>query len=412
LENWKKIVLSFGIFGIIVLIVAFLDLPALLTNANRIPELPWYPLTYFIPYPNITDEGMLCFTVHYWSHAWICIVIGFIVAGIFTEFISKERITRWLKSGDWRSYVFAAVAGGILGTCSCAILPFFVSLKRKGAGLGPAITFLIASPAVNPVGFLLTMDRLGIGMGLSRIIGAFIMAILVGVIMDLLFKGKGTSEAPMNPQNTLNKPLSPTPTSGTVKRRIREYAIPFKSRLKNAMQYSWDYVKELLWLIILGVFIAGLLNGLIPRTELQDLMSKIGWLGYPLAAFIGIPTFIVSPNEIAIGTVLQGVADPGIILTLLLAGPTVSIVTIYVVRKVIPTKQTFVYVLGVFLLAIGIGLALSPLVTFLVETAGLNLPFWLSVLYHDIVLYGLLTIAIVGAWYFNKKSQKKNKGVT
>lgn len=413
MENWKKIVLASSIFGVILILVAIFDLPAILLNSERIAELPWYPLTYFIPYPSgVVDKGMLYFTVEYWSHAWICILIGFIVAGIFTEFISKERISGWLKSGKLSSYLFAAVAGGVLGVCSCAILPFFASLKRRGAGLGPAITFLIASPAINPIGFLLTINNLGIGMGISRMIGAFIIAVLVGIILDLIFKEKTSIVEVGGPQKSAEELPGQTPSSGAVIRRVREVVIPLKSRFKRAFQYSWDYTKEILWIIIIGVFIAGLINGLVPRTAIQETLGTSGWLGYPIAGFIGIPTFIVSPNEIAIGIVLQGAAAPGVILTLLLAGPTVSLVTVYVVRQVISDKKTLVYVLGVFGLSILIGIALSPLVEFLLATTTLNIPFWLGVLYHDCVLYGLITIAIISAWYFHRKTQKRLKGGT
>ncbi|MHA1251134.1 MAG: permease [Candidatus Helarchaeota archaeon] len=349
--------------------------------------------------------------MEYWSHAWICILIGFIIAGLFTEFISKERISSWLKGGSWYGYIFSAIAGAILGVCSCAILPLFASLKRRGAGLGPAITFLVSGPSINPIGFLLTMNQLGLGMGISRIIGAFIMAIIIGIIMDLIFKEKSETAISSSPDTQTDESSPDKAKKMIVKRGVRPSSIPLKTRFRRSLQYSWDYTKELLWIIIIGVFIAGLVNGLVPQSWITETMGTSGWIGYPIAGFIGIPTFIVPPNEIAIGSALTSLgASPGIILTLLLAGPTVSIATIYVVRQVISDKQTLVYVVGVFLTAIALGILLSPLVELLLVVTSIEIPTWLGNLYHDAVIYGLLTITIIGAWYFHKKSQKKVKG--
>ncbi len=414
MENWKKIIWASLIFGIVVIIVAILAPWGLLSASEYLTEIPWYPMSLFHPYPTLpegTTKGMLYFSAEYWSHAWICILIGFIIAGIFTEFISKERMSRWLKSSSWYGYILAAIAGAFLGVCSCAILPLFASLKRKGAGLGPAITFLIAGPAINPIGFLLTMNQLGLGMGISRIIGAFIMAIAVGIIMDLIFKEKPETAVLSSPGSQPGKISSDKGEKILVKRRVRRPFIPLKTRFSRALRYSWDYTKELLWIIIIGVFIAGLVNGLVPQSWITETMGTSGWIGYPIAGFIGIPTFIVPPNEIAIGSALTSLgAAPGIILTLLLAGPTVSIASIYVVRQVISDKKTLTYVVGVFLIAIALGILLSPLVELLLVVTGIAIPTWLGNLYHDVVIYGLLIGTIIGAWYFHKKSQKKVNG--
>jgi uncharacterized membrane protein YraQ (UPF0718 family) len=44
------------------------------------------------------------------------------------------------------SYPAAAAAGSLLAVCSCTIVPLFAGIYRKGAGLGPAITFLFLRP--------------------------------------------------------------------------------------------------------------------------------------------------------------------------------------------------------------------------------------------------------------------------
>jgi uncharacterized membrane protein YraQ (UPF0718 family) len=69
---------------------------------------------------------------------------GFFIAGAMSALIPKETITRFLgrNSSKAVSYPAAAAAGSLLAVCSCTIVPLFAGIYKKGAGLGPAITFL------------------------------------------------------------------------------------------------------------------------------------------------------------------------------------------------------------------------------------------------------------------------------
>ena len=61
--------------------------------------------------------------------------------------------------------VRATVSGTILAVCSCTILPLFSGIHKRGAGLGPAITFLYSGPAINILAIILTAQILGLELG-------------------------------------------------------------------------------------------------------------------------------------------------------------------------------------------------------------------------------------------------------
>ena len=85
------------------------------------------------------------------AHVLLCLVPAFIIAGFMSSMIPKEAITRYLgpKASKWISYPAASLGGFILAVCSCTILPLFAGIWKRGAGLGPAITFLFVGPAIN-----------------------------------------------------------------------------------------------------------------------------------------------------------------------------------------------------------------------------------------------------------------------
>jgi uncharacterized membrane protein YraQ (UPF0718 family) len=82
------------------------------------------------------------------AHVLLCLLPAFFIAGAMTALIPKESVTRFLgrNTPKFISYPAAALAGSVLAVCSCTIVPLFAGIYKKGAGIGPAITFFILCP--------------------------------------------------------------------------------------------------------------------------------------------------------------------------------------------------------------------------------------------------------------------------
>jgi uncharacterized membrane protein YraQ (UPF0718 family) len=72
--------------------------------------------------------------------------------------------------------------------CSCTIMPLFASIYKKGAGLGPAITFLFVGPAVNILAISFTGVQIGMDIALARIILSIAFGIGIGLLMAWFFR--------------------------------------------------------------------------------------------------------------------------------------------------------------------------------------------------------------------------------
>lgn len=124
------------------------------------------------------------------AHVLLCLLPAFFIAGAMTALIPKETVTRFLgrKSRKLVSYPAAAAAGALLAVCSCTIVPLFAGIHRKGAGLGPAITFLFFAPAANILALVYTGGVIGPDLALARFILSLIFGIGIGLIMALIFR--------------------------------------------------------------------------------------------------------------------------------------------------------------------------------------------------------------------------------
>lgn len=124
------------------------------------------------------------------AHVLLCLAPAFFIAGALTAMVPKEAITRFLgrNTPKYVSYPAAALAGSVLAVCSCTIVPIFAGVYKKGAGLGPAITFLFFAPAANILALAYTGVLIGGDLALARIILSLAFGIGIGMIMALIFR--------------------------------------------------------------------------------------------------------------------------------------------------------------------------------------------------------------------------------
>lgn len=123
------------------------------------------------------------------THLISAMVPAFFLAGAIAVFLDKQRITKYMgpEANPLFSYPMAAVSGGVLTVCSCGVIPIFTSILSQGAGVGPAFTFLMASPAVNLIALSYTYSLLGIKFMLWRGLLVMASAIGIGLAMRVVF---------------------------------------------------------------------------------------------------------------------------------------------------------------------------------------------------------------------------------
>src|SRR6056297_4006453 len=167
---------------------------------------------YFMPLESerFTGALMAMFDLTKWyaqEHVILCLLPAFFIAGVISVFVSQGAVMKYFgaKAKKWLAYTVASLSGTILAVCSCTILPLFSSIHKRGAGLGPAIAFLYSGPAINILAIILTARILGFEMGIARIIGAVVFAIVIGSAMSLIYR----REEKAKKEEQLNFPETP-----------------------------------------------------------------------------------------------------------------------------------------------------------------------------------------------------------
>jgi len=138
---------------------------------------------------DLVQTGLGSLAAYLAAHVLLCLLPAFFIAGALAALIPKEAITRYLgrDAPKWISYPASAVGGFVLAVCSCTIMPLFASIYKKGAGLGPAITFLFVGPAINILAISFTGVQIGMDIALARIILSILFGIGIGLLMAFFF---------------------------------------------------------------------------------------------------------------------------------------------------------------------------------------------------------------------------------
>jgi len=139
---------------------------------------------------NLLYGGLGNLAAYLAAHVLLCLLPAFYIAGAMTALIPKETVTRFLgrNTPKYISYPASAAAGFLLAVCSCTVIPLFAGIYKKGAGLGPAITFLFVAPAINILALVYTGGVIGMDLAVARLLLSLAFGIGVGIIMALIFR--------------------------------------------------------------------------------------------------------------------------------------------------------------------------------------------------------------------------------
>ena len=354
-----------------------------------------------IRFSNAIFEALALVKWYAREHVLLCLVPAFFIAGAISVFVSQASVMRYFgaKANKFLSYSVASISGTILAVCSCTVLPLFAGIYKRGAGLGPAIAFLYSGPAINVLAIILTARILGWQLGLARAIGAVIFSVVIGLLMHLIFlKEERARHAngdfnveELKETRSLGKTVlyfssmvaflvfanwgKPLEGDNGIWSLIYQYkwwiavfslvslAVMLfkwfkKDELKDWTGATWGFALQILPLLLGGVLVSGFLlgrvghEGIIPSRYVTALVGGNSLWANFFSSIVAAFMYFATLTEVPI---LQGLIGSGMgkgpALALLLAGPALSLPSMLVLRSIMGTKKTAIYVSLVVIMA-------------------------------------------------------------
>lgn len=125
------------------------------------------------------------------------ILLGAIISGLIEVFVSEEKLRRLFPDNKFLASIAGSFLGVLFPVCSCGNVVVARRLLKKGVPQSGGLSYMLASPVINPVTVLSTLIAFSYSLriAIGRIILAFLTAVIVSLILsenkDILKEGEG-----------------------------------------------------------------------------------------------------------------------------------------------------------------------------------------------------------------------------
>ncbi len=280
---------------------------------NLLPSaLPWRGLLFFPAL--LVFIGVLLFSTA---------TLAFYVK----QTISFTRLRKvFERQSGVRGNMLAALLGAATPFCTCSAVPLFLGMLEADVPLGPAVSFLLASPTINLGAVILLLVVFGWHITLFYASACLVAAVLVGWLMGRIPREQALRDYLWFQED------DPPPGSGRV-------------ALKKAALLGRQLTRKFLPWLALATLAGILIDALIPAATVANLGQLSIWLGVPAAALVGSVIYADILLLIPIGfALIQHGASVPVVLTFMIAASGLSLPEMVVLGRILRTPLVVLFV--------------------------------------------------------------------
>ncbi len=267
------------------------------------------------------------------------------IIGLILQYVSDERLRRWLSKRGLLGNFLGAAMGAVTPFCSCSTIPMTVGLLRAGVPFGATMSFVLASPLLNPI--ILTMFWAMLGWQACLVYGlvTFVLAVASGALLEIIGLAQDVKKVRVSGESGERAAL---PTLG--------------AKLSFAFGGAWSDFRGVLAYLIIGVAIGAAIYGYLPGDFVVRIAGRHNPFAIPVAAAIGVPLYVRAETVIPIALALtkKGMSI-GAVLALIIGGAGMSIPEMSMLASIFRTRLVAVFIGVVFVTAVVAGFTFNAI---------------------------------------------------
>lgn len=251
---------------------------------------------------------------------------------LLQTFIDTQKVRVMVeKRGEGIGNVMASLFGAITPFCSCSSVPLFIGFVQAGIPLGITFSFLITSPLMNEVAFVLLIGLFGCKVALLYLLSGITIGIISGLIL-----GRMKLERFVEGFVYEIKPQS----SG----QVLEEKLTWKERVNRAAESTREIVGKVWLFVIVGIGIGAFIHGFVPQNALTGIMGKGAWWSVPVSVILGIPLYSNAAGIIPIvSAMLSKGASLGTALAFMMSVVGLSLPEAVILKRVLKTPLLVIF---------------------------------------------------------------------
>ena len=263
---------------------------------------------------------------------------------IILMYVPEEKIRKRLSGAGVFGNVIAAGFGAPTPFCACSTIPMTVGFLNAGVPFGSTMSFLIASPLLNPI----IIGMLGAMVGIKAMVAYFVIAFLCSVLFGFIMEKMGMQKYVKNVRLKTT-----TCCSANGHENINKRSLPFKMKIKLAFSSAWESLRPIMGYLLIGVALGAGIYGYMPQDFVMKIAGPNNPFAIPIAAVLGIPLYIRAETAIPIGLALMSKGmSIGAVISLIIGGAGMAIPEMTMLASIFKKKLVAMIVLVIFLTAV------------------------------------------------------------
>ena len=241
------------------------------------------------------------------------LLLGSLISSIIETFVSNDTLARIIPKNKVLGSIVGIILGFFLPACDCAVIPIAKRLIKKKVPINVAISFMLASPIINPVVLLSTYHafyKTNPNMFYMRLIFGIIISLIIGIILGIIYSKR---EVVINNQE-----------DECCHNHEECEDIENKNYFISIVKHTAFDLFEVLKYLMFGALIASLVQVLLPR-DILIMFSNNKVLSIITLMLFAYLISLCSTSDSFIGKSLSNSFSNQSILAYLLLGPMIDI---------------------------------------------------------------------------------------
>lgn len=319
--------LLFAIFGLLAVLW-------LIIYQNLQPIADW--LTYSLLGLNPQTQIGQALNFFIYDVPKILLLLGgmIFVITLLQTFINMQRVRTLVeKRGEGVGNLMAAMFGALTPFCSCSSVPLFIGFVQAGIPLGITFSFLITSPIMNQVAFVMLLGMFGWQVALLYLVSGITIGTLAGLLLGRMkleryvepfvyeIKARGDQAGPL------------------------EENLSWNERFEQALTATREIVSKVWLFVMIGIGIGAFIHGFVPEDALTGVMGETAWWSVPAAVVLGIPLYSSAAGIIPVVSAMLGKgAALGTVLAFMMSVVALSLPELIILRRVLLPRLIAIFV--------------------------------------------------------------------
>ena len=256
------------------------------------------------------------------------LLLGSIISAIIEEYVSNETIAKIIPKNKILGSIVGIFLGFFIPACDCAVIPITKRLIRKDVPINVSISFMLASPIINPVVLLSTyyaFYKTNPDIFFYRIIFGIIIALLVGIFMGIIYNDDKVIVSDKDSCHCHNHS---------------------KNRFLSIMKHTGNDLYDVVKYLIIGALIASVIQVVLPK-ELLNTFNNNQILSIITLMIFAYLISLCSTSDSFVGKSLLSSFSKSSVIAYLLLGPMIDIKNTFVLLG--NYKKSFVFTLTTFI---------------------------------------------------------------